>query len=240
LVISRARGRPNFRAFGSNQKRYNEPMKRNVGSVKAVIFDFDGTIADSFEVFVHAIEVVLKRKPFTASEIKELRQYSLPEVMKKLNIKKWQLPMLVIKGRREVDRHMNDVTAFEDIPEMLAKLSENGYKLYIVSSHAPEGIQTFLDKYSLGQHFSGIYGKVSLFGKAKTLKKLQRKHGYANTECIFVGDEVRDIQAARKAGIDCIAVGWGFNAPSALKAHHPKLLASSPVKLIHGLMNIEA
>src|SRR5579884_2984879 len=190
------------------------------GVIRALIFDFDGTIADSFEVFVRSIEIVLKREPFTASEIKELRQYSMPEVGKKLNIKKWQLPMLVIKGRREVDRHMDDVTVFKGIPEMLADLSGHGHKLYIVSSHAPAGIQAFLDKHQLSQYFSGIYGNVSLLGKAKTLKKLQRQHGFTNSECIFVGDEVRDIQAARKAGVECIAVSWGFNMLTVLKAHH--------------------
>jgi len=205
---------------------------KNEVVTKAIIFDFDGTIADSFEVFVHAIEVVLKRKPFTTSDIKELRQYSMPEVMKRLNIKKWQLPMLVMKGRREVDRRMDDVTIFKDMPEVLKKLSENGCKLYIVSSHTPEGIETFLDKYHISQYFSGIYGNVSLLGKAKTLKKLQREHELTSNECVFVGDEVRDIQAARKAGMKCIAVSWGFNAPNALKAHHPTVLASSPADLI--------
>jgi HAD superfamily hydrolase (TIGR01549 family) len=211
-------------------------MEAKTEAVKAVIFDFDGTIADSFEVFVRAIEVVLKRKSFTTSEIKELRKYPMPEVMRKLNIRKWQLPMLVIKGRREVDRHMDEVTVFKDIPDVLSKLSSDGYKLYIVSSHTPEGIQAFLDKYQLSQYFSGTYGNVSLLGKARTLKKLQRQHGFANNECAFVGDEVRDIQAAIKAGVACIAVGWGFNAPTTLEAHHPKLLAKNPTDLIQGLM----
>lgn len=210
-------------------------MKRKDETLKAIIFDFDGTLADSFEVFVHSIEVVLKRKPFTASEIKELRQYSMPEVMKKLNIKKWQLPTLVIKGRRELDRHMDDVTAFKEIPETLANLSDGGYLLYIVSSHAPDGIETFLGKYHVDQYFSGIYGNVSLLGKAKTLKKLQRQHALTSGECIFVGDEVRDIEAARKAGMKCMAVGWGFNAPETLSAHHPAMLARSPGDLIRNI-----
>jgi phosphoglycolate phosphatase len=177
-------------------------MKLDTKVVKAVIFDFDGTIANSFEVFVRAIEVVLRRKPFTAFEIKELRQYSMPVV-----IKKWQLPMLVIKGRDEVDRHMDDVVVFKDIPEALAELSHEGYGLYIVSSHAPEGIQTFMDKYQLSQH------------------------KYKNIECVFVGDEVRDVQAAKKSGMKCIAVGWGFNTLDALNAHKPSCLVNKPADL---------
>lgn len=204
-------------------------------NIKAIIFDFDGTIADSFEASVHTVEVVLKRKPFTATEIKELRQSSMPEVMKKLNIKKWQLPLLVMKGRREIDKHMDDVEIFTGLPEVLAKLSDKGYELYIVSTHAPEGIETFLNKYHINGYFSDIYGNVSLLGKTKTLRRLQRQHRLMSSECIFVGDEVRDIQAARKAGLQCIAVGWGFNAPDVLKAHNPTLFASSPAELIRNL-----
>ncbi len=85
-------------------------MDERANTEKAVLFDFDGTVADSFEAFIHTAEIVLHRQPFTPDEILELKQYSMPEVMKRLDIKKRQLPRLVIKGRKEVDRHMGDIT----------------------------------------------------------------------------------------------------------------------------------
>jgi phosphoglycolate phosphatase-like HAD superfamily hydrolase len=82
--------------------------------VKAVVFDFDGTLADSFPVFVHAIAYALQRKPFTPEEVTYLRQHSVREVVKIL--------------KRKVDRHQDDITVFKDITDVLRQLSRQGYK----------------------------------------------------------------------------------------------------------------
>jgi phosphoglycolate phosphatase len=58
-----------------------------------------------------------------------------------------------------------------------------------------------------------------LWGKPKGLKKLQQQYGLASNECIFTGDEVRDIEAAEKADVQCVAVTWGFNTAGSLSAH---------------------
>lgn len=213
-------------------------MANDSTPIKAVIFDFDGTIADSFGIFVQVVAVLLKRQPLSEAEIADLRKHAMPVVIKKLGVRKWQLPRLVIKGRREVDRRMSGVAPFSGIPEVLERLAEQGYQLSIVSSHAPEGIMAFLDAYELRQFFTDIYGSVGLLSKPKTLKKLQKQHGFAAKECVFVGDEVRDVEAAHRAGMHCIAVGWGFNTEETLKGHHPSLLVHTPIELLQKLSTI--
>jgi phosphoglycolate phosphatase len=203
--------------------------------IKAVIFDFDSTIADSFEVFVRAIEVVLKRsRPLTSREIDDLRKCSLREVMKKL-----QLPLLVIKGRHEIDRQMDRVEIFRGMPEAIKGLSKKGYKLYIVSSHAEQSMNEFLEKNKIAVSMTRVYGNIGLWGKPKGLKRLQRQEGFSADECLFVGDEIRDIEAAAKAHTTCIAVGWGFNAPDALKAHTPDAIVYNPGELVDAIVHFE-
>jgi phosphoglycolate phosphatase len=206
----------------------------NSKTIRAVALDFDGTIADSFEVFVAAINTVIKREhPLTPHTIADLRQYPLPEVMQRLGVRRWQLPLLVIRGRREIDKNMETVRPFPGVPQALKALSSTGAKLYIVTSHSEHSVAQFLKEYHLDAYISRVYGSVSLFGKPKALKKLQRQEGITADEIVYVGDEIRDIQAAAKAHMRCAAVGWGFNAAEALASQHPNALVYKPEDLAH-------
>lgn len=210
----------------------------SVKKIKAIAFDFDGTIADSFPIFVKAVDYTLNRQPFTPKEVEDLRQHSALEVIKILNIKKWQAPWLVIKGSREIDRHQKDITIFAGIAEVLEQLSQQNYRLYIVSSHSQKGIELFLNRYNLTGYFDQIYAKVWLIDKSKALKKLLRESDLSPDECVFVGDEVRDIEAAKKVGTHSIAVTWGFNAPASLKSHSPDHLVVSPNEIIEAVKRL--
>lgn len=71
--------------------------------IDTVIFDFDGVIADSGEIFAETLQEVLKRsEPFSDEEIKTLRNSSAQEVIRILGIKKWQIPRFVIQGKRGI------------------------------------------------------------------------------------------------------------------------------------------
>src|SRR5580698_9594811 len=105
--------------------------------IKAIIFDFDEVLADISTVALEAKEMVFKRQyKLSDEEVESLRKASPQEILKKLNIKKWQPPLLVIKVRREVDEHLDSVEVFQGIPEVLKELSGLGYRLYVVSPHA--------------------------------------------------------------------------------------------------------
>ena len=64
----------------------------------------------------------------------------------------------------------------------------------------------------------------SLFGKAAKFRRVVRRAGVAAAQAISIGDEVRDIEAARAAGIACGAVMWGYAAPDALRAFGPVMV----------------
>jgi len=199
--------------------------------IKALAFDFDGTIANSFHVFVHGVESALKRKPFTPEEVEELRQYSARDVVRVLKIRWWRLPFLLAKGTREIDRHQDNITIFPAMTEVLTALHRQGYKLYIVSSHSKKGIELFLERYGLASTFDHIYGKAGLFGKPRALKRLRTQFNYLASDCVFVGDEIRDIEAAKKAGMRCVSVSWGFNTAASLTANSPNAIIAKPTEL---------
>jgi len=153
------------------------------------------------------------------------------EVIKILRVKMWQLPGLLARGRRELDRRQDEMPVFDGIPSELQTLHSLGYKLYIVSSHSTQGIEVFLRRHGIDQYIDRVYGNVGLFGKQRVIKKLQRQFHLRSDECVYVGDEVRDIEAAAQCGMMCLAVTWGFNGAQALGGHHPQALIERPQDL---------
>lgn len=206
----------------------------------AIIFDFDGTIADSFAiVFLEVVQTVTKRPPLTSEEIEELRSSSMKAALKKLGIKPWQVPLFVMKGRREVGARMERIHAFDGMPDVLKDLASH-HSVYILSTNSQENITAFLKKYQVSEYITRIYGDIGLAGKAKALKKLLATETLSPRDCVYVGDEIRDIEAAKKAGLRCIAVSWGYNNADALRLYEPDGMVDSPQDLLKAIDELKA
>jgi len=200
---------------------------------KAIIFDFDGTIADSFELFVKTLSKLLNQTELISPErLTELRGMSIREIMAQLGIKSWQLPRFVIKGRREISKNFGNIAIFEGMPQIIRTLSDMGYDLYILSTNNNTVISEFLKKNRLDQYFKQTYANVGLIGKTKSLKKLMKDHHYAGANVIYIGDEVRDIEQAHNAGIKCISVDWGYSTSDSLVASKPDYIVSSSREIV--------
>ena len=79
--------------------------------------------------------------------------------------------------------------------------------------------------------FDFIYSGTT-FGKSKVINKLLNQNNINPQQAIYVGDETRDIEAARKSNIRAIAVSWGFNSKELLAAQNPDFLIHQPNELI--------
>jgi phosphoglycolate phosphatase len=191
---------------------------------KLVIFDFDGTLADSFEWFLGVVgELAAKHKfkTFARSELDELRGSSARTVLARLGVSRWRLPAIGRHLHALAKRDLKKIALFDGVDELLATLSENGVAVAVVSSSAEENIRKILGSRNVARiaHFEC---GASLFGKRARLKKVLRHCGVRAAEALCVGDEVRDIEAARAEGIPFGAVGWGFTHLHALREHEPE------------------
>lgn len=201
--------------------------------MKTIIFDFDGTIADSFATLVGIFEEITSRKQkLKPKEIESLRGQPLKGILKHLKIKKWQIPSLLIKGKRAMAIKITKIKPFDGLPQVLKKLHDEGYQMFILSTNSSENISTFLKTNDMHSYFRRIYGDIGLRSKSSALRKVMKKEHVRRSECVYIGDEVRDVEAAKKAGITHISVGWGFNYPETLKNAQPTALASQPPELI--------
>ena len=73
-----------------------------------------------------------------------------------------------------------------------------------------------------------IYSANTLFGKDKIIKKLIKQYQLPLERTYYVGDETRDIEAAKKSNVQVVAVTWGFNSADVLARYKPDYLIDNP------------
>jgi phosphoglycolate phosphatase len=210
-------------------KRQNKPHISN--SKPAIIFDLDGTLADSISVLLEIInEMKIINRELTYTDYEKAKDLSVPAILKEFNIPLLKAPGLLVKGRGELTKRIEEVPFFAGMDKVVQSLAKD-HRLFVMSSNSLENVQKFLELHGIRQSFEDVHGGVGIFSKAKMLKKIVKTHKMDSAETYYVGDEVRDIEAAKKAGLRSIAVTWGFNGEHFLRAHNPDYLVRTPKAL---------
>jgi phosphoglycolate phosphatase len=190
------------------------------------ILDLDGTLADSLPWFRGHVNDVADRFGFnrvTEADIAELRRTGPREALERLNVPRWKVPLIARHMRRLKAAHLGEIPLFPGAGAMLQALKAGGVRLALVSSDAQANARAQLGAANSAL-FSDFACGASLFGKAAKFRAVVRRAGIAPARVIAIGDEVRDIEAARAAGIACGAVTWGYSAPDTLRTLCPDLL----------------
>lgn len=205
---------------------------------KLVIFDFDGTLADSFPWFLRNINEVAAQfgfKQVKESEIGTIRGMSSKKVLDYLEVPMWKLPMISNHLRKRMAKDVAQIPLFPGVDVLLRELSESQFSVAIVSSNSKENIQAMLgsELASLIQYYEC---GASMFGKRQKLRKIFKLSGISLHEAIFIGDESRDIEAAHGENIASGAVGWGYNTIESLKTHAPKEVFSTIDEMTRALV----
>lgn len=199
----------------------------------AIIFDFDGTIADSFDYVVAFMAKQAGLSSLDDEQKQRLRGLSMGDIARQLGYHSWDAPMLLFKGRRRMRHAIKHIAPHPGIPEIIQKLHTEGHQLFILSTNSLQNLHRFLHEQNMHKYFLEIYGSVGIFGKARGLKRLLKEHKLELNQAVYVGDELRDIEAAKLIGLRVIAVTWGFAHPSKLRALHPTAIADTSVQLMN-------
>lgn len=197
--------------------------------IKLIIFDFDGTLCDSLSWFSGAINDAARRYNFkvtTEAEMQMLRNLNTREIIAYLEIPWWKVPFIARFMRSHMNREISTISSFPDVDVFLPLLKERGYDLALVTSNSRENVSSVLGKAVLSS-FTYVECGTSVFGKSKRFKKIIRSSKLKGPEILSIGDEMRDIEAAKKLGIKSAAVTWGYAKESALKAAAPEFLFTS-------------
>jgi len=203
---------------------------------KVLIFDFDGTIADSMAIAAELAQNVLpeysSRGELNQSDVDKLRTMTIPQALRYLKIPAYKLPKLVIFGKQELAKRIEELKPVEGISEVIKQLSDQGVEMGIVTSNSKKNVMSFLRKHDLKHHFAFVEAGAPLLGKSRNIKHAMKKQRVDPANCIYVGDEIRDIEASKAINIDCVSVTWGLNARSVLEKLNPKAVIDKPSQLV--------
>ncbi len=201
--------------------------------MNAIIFDFDGTIADSFDQVLLFLLHEAGRKPIdvTPDEMVRYKGLAMRDLATQIGVPKWRLPFTYFRGKSVMSHNIGKLTAFAGVPEVIQTLHSEHYQLFIVSSNSKRNITAFLTQHGLSGYFDKIYGNAGWFGKGKVLKRVIRHNHLKAAKSVYVGDEVRDMVGAHDAHMPSIAVNWGFGSEEQLLLANPTILVRSTAEL---------
>jgi phosphoglycolate phosphatase len=199
-----------------------------------VIFDFDGTLVDSFPWFMSVLNDVARRWRFRSVQPGEetlLRGMSARQILAHLRVSAWKVPLVARDLRRRMSRDIDVIRPFAGVEAMLQQLHGAGACLAIATSNSADNVQKVLGAETLAR-IRAVESGSGIHGKAIRLRRLLNATGFRPEHALYVGDEVRDVQAARAAGISAAAVTWGYNNPESLRRLAPDLVFDSIDELL--------
>jgi phosphoglycolate phosphatase len=202
---------------------------------KTLIFDFDGTIADTLgetrKIF-NKIAPDYGIREVAEHELDGLRHLSLKELLGHLDIPKRRVPALITRGTAMMRTSITELNLINGMAEVLIELRKHVSSFGILTSNATSNVDLFLKTHGLRDQFDFISSTSKLTGKAKHLKAIRKTFSLRPEELLYIGDELRDVKASQKAGIPVAAVTWGFNSRESLAASEPNYVFDSPADFL--------
>lgn len=192
-------------------------------SYRLAIFDFDGTLADTLPWMRSVFNELADEHGFRRVEPHEydrFRDLHGNALLRELGLPLWKLPRVLTSMRRRMAVRTGQFSLFPGISELLRQLAASKIQVAIVSSNSRENIEQILgpENRSLVEHFGC---GVAIFGKSRKLLQAMRQCGVEASQTIYIGDEIRDAEAAAGAGIDFGAVTWGQHSAKSLATQEP-------------------
>lgn len=211
-----------------------------MSKIKLIIYDFDGTIADTYPQNLITEQILARKYGYKKLIFSpKLREKTFLEILRnEISLKPIQIPLFFFRFQNELPKHMQKSKLFPQIFDLITS-QKNKYILGIISTNisrdAKTNIKILLEKNKIN-NFAFIENPSFLIGKANTIRNKLKELNLNPNEAIFIGDETKDIIAAKKAKVKSIAVSWGFHKEEILKKQNPFFIAKTP-KDIEKILN---
>lgn len=199
-----------------------------------LIFDFDGTLADTLDEGVKIYNTLAEKYGLLkveAEDIPSLQHMTIGRLFDHLGISKHRAPKILYQATRMLKSRIAHLPMIQGMADALPILMEKTAHLGILTSNSVDNVNLFLDSHGLDGVFSFVSSTSKLTGKARHLRSIQKTYELDSARMIYIGDEIRDIRAGKKAGLAVAAVSWGFNSLESLQAEDPNFMFHHPEEL---------
>jgi phosphoglycolate phosphatase len=200
---------------------------------RLAIFDFDGTLADSFPFFLSVFNKIADEHGFRRidhTHVERLRHYGTREMMREVGMPAWKLPLAAASFKTLMRENAGQVRLFPQVDHALRELARGNVKLTIVSSNAEDNVRQVLGP-ELSPLISQYECGMSIFGKTARIRKVLKRAATAPGAALYIGDQTTDADAARRAGVAFAAVHWGYAPIEALRKVAPEHEFDLPASL---------
>ena len=210
--------------------------------IKAVLFDLDGTLANSLDDLANATNYAIKKFGFPERNVDEYKYFAgdgMPKMIERAlpqehsdghTVSKILPVFLEYYGAHYCD----NTRAYEGMPELVCRLKAKGIKVAVVTNKAQEMADMVVSKlygnwfdFVLGKR-DGIPPKPDPTAALKTMEIL----GVKPNECVFVGDSKMDVMTGVNSGAYPVGVLWGFRKEDELILGGAKKIIQEPKELL--------
>lgn len=204
---------------------------------KAILFDLDGTLTESGEGITKSVQYALEKLGKPEEDLDALKVFVGPPLMEQF-MKYADLDEETARRAVEIYRERySTIGIFENRPypgvaHMLEELKKKGYVLAVASSKPEYFVKKILAHFELEEYFEEAVGSEmngSRTNKTEVIEETLRRLHLENhrNQVLMVGDKEHDILGARKAGVECLAVSYGYGTMEELTEAKPLQIADS-------------
>ena len=201
-----------------NLRGIMQKAKQFIVPYKVVMFDLDGTLTDSGRAITSSVAYALSNFGITDQPLEKLETFIGPSLYDSF-VREYQMKdedcnkaVALYRSIYEKER-MYDVDIYEGIPTLLSNLKEKGFTVILITSKPLVFAEKILERVGLSKYFDHMVGpdlSDHSSDKKRLIENAITNYGLNKNACIMVGDTAYDIKGAADAGIDSIAVTYGY------------------------------
>ena len=231
-------------AYGAGRMDSATPSSKDAQAARphAVVFDFDGTLADTFPRLAALMPRMARELRFRdpgPDGLQALRELSMRQILSYLEIPWWKVPLVLWRARSLLKAEGDDIELFPGIADLLGALDAAGMEWGILTTNGLDVVRTTLRRAGAPEP-GWLETGLGLSAKSRRLKRMANVLGVTMDRLLLVADEVRDVEAARNAGVPMIGVAWGYNTREALERAGVDRVVESVARLRRALIGEEA